>query len=139
MIAPVTIRTGWNRDTEIPKSDFARVVGRVWVCFRLSWIFGALFSVRGCVRGVGSAKLESADLRASIPATLRHAPSRVGRRRGYLGLSRPSPGFCFKQKQGERTFADLIVRCARSYRRLRSLSLLSRYQNVHARPRQPPF
>ena len=139
MIAPVAIQTGWNRDPKIQQSDFERVVGRVWVCSRLSWIFGAFFALRGCVRGVGSAQLESADLRASIPATLRHAPSRVGRRRGYLGLSRPSPGFSSKQKRGERTFADLIVRCARSYRRLRSLSLLSRYQNVHARPRQPPF
>ena len=100
MIAPVTIRTGWNRDTEIPKSDFARVVGRVWVCFRLSWIFGALFSVRGCVRGVGSAKLESADLRASIPATLRHAPSRVGRRRGYLGLTPPQPRLVSQAETG---------------------------------------
>jgi len=91
MIAPVAIQTGWNRDTEIQQSDFERVVGRVWVCSRLSWIFRALFSVRSCVRGVGSARRESADLRASIPATLRHAPSRERRWRGYLGLTPPQP------------------------------------------------
>jgi hypothetical protein len=43
MIAPVAIQTGWNRDPKIQQSDFERVVGRVWVCSRLSWIFGALF------------------------------------------------------------------------------------------------
>lgn len=98
-----------------------------------------LSSVEGCVRGVGLARWESADLRASIPTTLRYAPSRDGRRRGYLGLSRPSLGLCFRQKWCERTLADLIVRCARSYRRLRSRTLLSRYKNVLAQPRQPTF
>ena len=90
------VQTGRHRNTAIPQSDFARVVGRVWVCSRLSWIFGAHFSVRGCVRGVGSAREESADLRASIPATLRHAPSRVGRRRGSLGLTPPQPRLVFQ-------------------------------------------
>ena len=85
------VQTGCNRNTEIPQSNFEHVAGRIWVCSRPSWIFGALFSVSGCVRGVGSAREESADLRASIPATLRHAPSRVGRRRGSLGLTPPQP------------------------------------------------
>ena len=91
MIAPVAIQTGWNRDPKIQQSDFERVVGRVWVCSRLSWIFGALFSVRSCVCGVGSARRESADLRASIPATLCDAPSRDRRWRCYLGLTPPQP------------------------------------------------
>jgi hypothetical protein len=48
-------------------------------------------AVKGCIRGVSGPRWESADLRASIPATLCHAPSRVGRRRGYLGLTPPQP------------------------------------------------
>jgi hypothetical protein len=43
----VAVQTGWNRDTEILQSGFERVVGRVWVCSRLSWIFGALFFCEG--------------------------------------------------------------------------------------------
>ncbi len=52
-------------------------------------IFGV--AVKGPVGGVIGARLESADLRASFPATLCHAPSGVGRRRGYLGLTPPQP------------------------------------------------
>jgi hypothetical protein len=40
---------------------------------------------------MGVASRESPELRASTPATLSHAPSRVGRRRGYLGLTAPQP------------------------------------------------
>jgi hypothetical protein len=40
---------------------------------------------------MGVASWESPELRASFPATLRHAPSRVERRRGYLGLTTPQP------------------------------------------------
>ena len=46
---------------------------------------------KGRVLSVGAAWWESPELHASTPATLCHAPSRVGRRRGYLGLTAPQP------------------------------------------------
>ena len=77
------------RKRDAPSSVF----GRGWVWPWPSWSSARFFAVKGRVRGVGSARLESADLRASTPATLCHAPSRGGRRRGCLGRLRPSPRF----------------------------------------------
>ena len=82
------------------QSDCERVVGRISVCSRLRSSFRAPLFWKGCVRGVGSARWELADLRASIPATLRHAPSRVGRRRCYLGLTPPQPWLLFQAEAG---------------------------------------
>ena len=73
-IAPVAVQTGRHRITAIPKSDYKRVVGRISGCSRLRSSFRASFSVRGCVRGVGLARLESADLRRVDPCDALRRP-----------------------------------------------------------------
>jgi hypothetical protein len=55
-------------------------------------VFGPVrIAMKGRVLSVGVALWESPELHASTPATLCHAPSRFGRRRGYLGLTAPQP------------------------------------------------
>jgi hypothetical protein len=55
-------------------------------------VFGPIrIAEKGRVLSMGVAWWESPEFHASIPATLCHAPSRVGRRRGYLGLTAPQP------------------------------------------------
>ncbi len=63
-----------------------------WVCLRLSWIFGASFAVKGLRSWVGSARWESADLRASDSDALpRPVPLRA--RAGLAGANTaPAPG-----------------------------------------------
>ena len=71
---------------------------------------------KGRVRSVGVAWWESPELRASIPTTLRHAPSRVGRRRGYLGLTAPqSP----RRDESEHPREVMFAACAVFFRRNR--------------------
>ncbi len=91
MIAPVAIQTGWNRDPKIQQSDFERVVGRVWVCSRLSWIFGALFFCEELRlwSGLGSAGVGGPP--RVDPCDALRRPSRDRRRRCYLGLTPPQP------------------------------------------------
>lgn len=48
-------------------------------------------AVKGRFGGVGAARLESPEFRASIPATLCFGASGPGRRRAYLGLTPPRP------------------------------------------------
>ena len=84
-----------------------------WVCLRLSWIFGASFAVKGLRSWVGSARWESADLRASGSDALpRPVPRRA--RAGLAGAhAAPAPGWWFSQARNERTLSELNVRCAR--------------------------
>ena len=100
MIAPVAIQTGWNRDTEIPQSDFRCVAGRVWVCSRFSWIFGAFFCSEGLrswsgLASVGVGGPPRVDPRDALP---RPVPRLA--QAGLSGAQPPQPWLLFQAEAG---------------------------------------
>jgi hypothetical protein len=82
------------------QSDFERVAGRVWVCSRLSWIFGALFFCEELRSwsGLGSVGVGGPPRVDPCDASPRPVPRRA--QAGLSGAQPPQPWLLFQAEAG---------------------------------------